>query len=71
MSVLSIVFWALVVAAAAVSYRWGSMIGLVFFMVALSIDALLATTLVHGSGGPFGYPPAAILQRNSAADGLH
>lgn len=40
MSLISIVFWALVLVTALVALRWGAMIGLVGFIVALMIGAV-------------------------------
>jgi len=45
MKILPVAFWALVAATAVVSYRWGSMIGLIFFVVMLLTDALLVSRL--------------------------
>jgi hypothetical protein len=43
MKPLSAMFWGLVVVTAGVSYRWGSMAGLVFFVFALMIGAVAAS----------------------------
>ena len=43
MKLLSVLFWSLVLVTAGVSYRWGSMVGLIFFIVALMIGAVGAS----------------------------
>ena len=40
---LSFLFWGLVLVTTGVSYRWGGMVGLVFFIVLLMIGAVAAT----------------------------
>ncbi len=45
MHLFSIVFWSLVLATAVVSYRWGSLVGLVFFVVLLMAGAFVAARL--------------------------
>jgi hypothetical protein len=45
MKLLSNLFWGLVLVTAGVSYRWGSMIGLIFFVFTLMIVALVASHL--------------------------
>jgi hypothetical protein len=39
MKPLSVLFWGLVLVTAGVSYRWGSMVGLIFFVFTLMIGA--------------------------------
>ena len=41
----SVVFWSLVLVTALVSYRWGSMAGLIVFIVLLMTSALVASHL--------------------------
>lgn len=43
MKAFSVLFWSLVVVTALVSYRWGSMVGLIFFIAALMTSALAAS----------------------------
>jgi hypothetical protein len=43
MKLLSVLFWGLVLVTACVSYRWGSMVGLIFFVFALMVGAVLAS----------------------------
>jgi len=43
MTILSILFWSLVIVTAGVSFRWGSMIGLTFFLFALVTAAMVAS----------------------------
>ena len=43
MKPLSVVFWGLVFVTAGVSYWWGSMVGLIFFVFTLMIGAFLAS----------------------------
>lgn len=43
MKAFSVLFWSLVVVTALVSYRWGSMVGLIFFVAALMTGALAAS----------------------------
>ncbi len=38
-----VLFWSLVLATALVSYRWGSMVGLVFFIALLMTGAFLTS----------------------------
>ncbi|HZZ61104.1 MAG TPA: hypothetical protein VFE63_08025 [Roseiarcus sp.] len=45
MKLFSVLFWSLVLAAALVSYRWGSMAALVFFIALLMTSAFLASHL--------------------------
>ena len=40
MNVLSLLFWGLVLVTFLVSYRWGSMVGLIFFVFALMTGSL-------------------------------
>ena len=40
MKPLSVLFWSLVLVTAGVSYRWGSMAGLIFFVFTLMIGAV-------------------------------
>jgi hypothetical protein len=40
MKSLSVLFWGLVLVTAGVSYRWGSMVGLIFFVFTLMIGAV-------------------------------
>ncbi len=42
MEPFSVLFWALVLATALLSYRWGSLVGLVFFIAGLMTSALVA-----------------------------
>jgi hypothetical protein len=39
----SFLFWSLVLATALVSYRWGSLVGLVFFIALLMTSAFVAS----------------------------
>jgi hypothetical protein len=39
----SLLFWGLVLLTAGVSYRWGSIVGLVFFIVALMTGTVVAS----------------------------
>lgn len=43
MKLLSVLFWGLVLVTAGVSYRWGSMVGLIFFVFTLMMGALAAS----------------------------
>jgi len=43
MKLLSVLFWGLVVVTAGISYRWGSMAGLIFFVFTLMIGAVIAS----------------------------
>ena len=43
MSPLSTLFWSLVLVTAGVSYRWGAMVGLMFYALILVIGAVLAS----------------------------
>jgi len=43
MKPLPVLFWGLVLATAGVVYRWGSVVGLIFFVVALMMVALAAS----------------------------
>jgi hypothetical protein len=43
MKLLSVLFWGLVFVTAGVSYRWGSMVGLIFFVSTLIIGAVVAS----------------------------
>lgn len=43
MRLASILFWGLVLVTAGVSYRWGSLFGLVFFVFTLMIGATVAS----------------------------
>jgi hypothetical protein len=43
MKPLSVLFWGLVLATLGVSYRWGSMAGLVFFIFTLMMGAVAAS----------------------------
>ncbi len=45
MKPFSVVFWSLVLVTALVNYRWGSMVGLIFFVALLMTSALLASHL--------------------------
>jgi hypothetical protein len=45
MELFSVLFWSLVLATALVSYRWGSMVGLVFFIALLMTSAFLTSHL--------------------------
>jgi hypothetical protein len=40
MNLLSALFWGLVLVTTGVSYRWGSMVGLIFFVLMLMIGAV-------------------------------
>ncbi len=40
MNVISVLFWSLVLVTVAVSYRWGSMVGLIFFVFTLMTGAV-------------------------------
>jgi hypothetical protein len=46
MKPFSVVFWSLVLVTAFVSYRWGSMVGLIFFVAMLMTSVLVASRLV-------------------------
>ncbi len=43
MNLRSILFWGLVLLTAGISYRWGSMIGLIFFILALMTGAVVVS----------------------------
>jgi len=43
MKLLSILFWGLVLVTGGVSYRWGGMVGLIFFVFTLMIGAVVAS----------------------------
>ncbi len=45
MKAFSVFFWSLVLVTASVSYRWGSMVGLIFFVALLMTSALVASHL--------------------------
>jgi hypothetical protein len=45
MGLLSLLFWGLALATATVSVRWGAMIGLIFFVVALLLGSVVAARL--------------------------
>ena len=45
MKAFSVLFWSLVLVTAFVSYRWGSMVGLIFFVALLMTSALVAPHL--------------------------
>jgi hypothetical protein len=45
MKPFSAVFWSLVLVTALVSYRWGSMVGLIFFVALLMTSAVVASRL--------------------------
>ncbi len=54
MSVLSLLFWGLALAAAAISARWGAMIGLIAFVFALLLGAVAVSRWApprHGVSG--------------------
>jgi hypothetical protein len=46
MKLLSSLFWGLVLVTAGISYRWGSMVGLIFFVFMLMICATVASRWV-------------------------
>jgi len=43
MKFTSVLFWGLVLLTAGISYRWGSMIGLIFFVLALMTGAVVVS----------------------------
>ena len=43
MHLRSTLFWCLVLVTAGVSYRWGSMVGLIFFVFTLMIGVVVAS----------------------------
>jgi len=43
MRLLSVLFWGLVFVTAGVSYRWGSMVGLIFFVFTLMMGAVVVS----------------------------
>ncbi len=43
MNLRSILFWGLVLLTAGISYRWGSMIGLIFFILTLMTGAVVVS----------------------------
>jgi len=43
MKLLSTLFWGLVFVTAGVTYRWGSMVGLIFFIFALMMGSVIAS----------------------------
>jgi hypothetical protein len=45
MELFSVLFWSLVLATALVSYRWGSLVGLVFFIGLLMTSAFVTSHL--------------------------
>ncbi len=51
MSLISIVFWALVIVTALVALRWGAMIGLIGFVFALLIGAVVVSRLAPPKSG--------------------
>ncbi len=51
MSLISIVFWALVIVTALVALRWGAMIGLIVFVFALLIGAVAISRHAPPSAG--------------------
>lgn len=50
MTIISMLFWSLVLITVVVSFRWGSMIGLIFFVAALMIG-VVAVSHFAGTGG--------------------
>ena len=48
MKLFSVLFWSLVVVTTLVSYRWGSMVGLIFFIAPLMTGALVASQMRIG-----------------------
>ncbi len=57
MSLISIVFWALVLVTALVALRWGAMIGLIGFVFALMIGAVVVSRLAPPKSGVGAEPP--------------
>lgn len=51
MSLISIVFWALVLITALVALRWGAMIGLIGFVFALMIGAVVVSRIAPPRSG--------------------
>ena len=45
MKLLSILFWGLVLVTAGISYRWGSLVGLIFFVFTLMMGAAVLSRL--------------------------
>ena len=45
MNLLSTLFWGLVLVTAGVSYRWGSMVGLIFFVFILMTGVVVVSHL--------------------------
>jgi hypothetical protein len=43
MNLLTSLFWGLVLVTAGVSYQWGSMVGLIFFVFTLMIGSVLVS----------------------------
>jgi len=43
MKLLSALFWGLVLLTTGISYRWGSMVGLIFFVFTLMIGSVVAS----------------------------
>jgi hypothetical protein len=43
MKTSSLLFWGLVLLTSGVSYRWGSIVGMVFFILALMMGAVVAS----------------------------
>jgi hypothetical protein len=43
MKLTSALFWGLVLLTASISYRWGSIIGLIFFVLALMMGVVVAS----------------------------
>ena len=57
MSLISIVFWALVLVTALVALRWGAMIGLIGFVFALMIGAVVVSRLAPPKSSVGAEPP--------------
>ena len=53
MKPLSALFWGLVLVTAGVSYRWGSMVGLIFFVFTLMMGGLVASRNIGKFPGGF------------------
>jgi hypothetical protein len=45
MKLFSVLFWGLVLLTAGASFRWGSIVGLIFFVLTLTLGAVFASLL--------------------------
>ncbi len=70
MNLISLLFWALVLVTALVSLRWGAMIGLVVFVLALLFGSVEIARLSpdRGAATVQGFGRAAVANEARAAD---